>query len=346
MFKKNVKNGELIEIHLEWIPLNTIIGNKSDSKKIITNTELMNIYYNELLKLKKEFDNYKIQTNKILDSYNKQFNTIFLYYDLKVKGFLKYNQILNQELLDFTVNICKKFGLEYWLDYGVLLGAVRHNGFIPWDDDIDIGMMRKDYDVFLSVIESEIEENNLKNDLKIYLNILPHKPIPILQLLYTGGMNGTILAGLDIFPYDFIKDISNYNKQNFNRIRNSIFEANKEGTPINIALEEYFKEFDLRLTPEDYLIPGIEGDSDDFHIYESKEIFPLKTMCFENKKYTVPKNPDYRLTKFYGDYMNIPKNIIHHHHRFNHLRRKENGTDIIKEHINKLKKINERNSYH
>lgn len=60
------------------------------------------------------------------------------------------------ELLVELDRICKKYDIAYFVDYGTLLGAVRHQGFIPWDDDIDIAMMRPDYERFKKVVQAEL----------------------------------------------------------------------------------------------------------------------------------------------------------------------------------------------
>ena len=63
------------------------------------------------------------------------------------------------DILKFIDYVCKKYNIKYFVSYGTLLGAVRHKGFIPWDDDIDVAMYREDYERFQKAV---IEENNDK----------------------------------------------------------------------------------------------------------------------------------------------------------------------------------------
>ncbi|SFL40782.1 lipopolysaccharide cholinephosphotransferase [Lachnospiraceae bacterium KH1T2] len=65
----------------------------------------------------------------------------------------------NLEVLAEIDRICIKYNIEYFADWGTLLGAVRHGGFVPWDDDLDIGMKRAEYVKFRAVADKELPDN-------------------------------------------------------------------------------------------------------------------------------------------------------------------------------------------
>ena len=98
------------------------------------------------------------------------------------------------EILQDFADICKKYGFYYSICGGTALGAVRHGGFIPWDDDIDVFMLRKDYEKFLEIFKTEISE-------KYYLKSMETTPeigMPITQLM----KRGTIFRTTNSLPED------------------------------------------------------------------------------------------------------------------------------------------------
>ena len=132
------------------------IGNK-----ILNSSGSIQHYKYEINKLSKKVERLE-KENK---STNRLLNTLFLDYELTPSPLLKNFRDLSLELLRFMDNICIKYEFEWWIRGGTFLGAIRHDGFIPWDDDMDSGMMRDYYDKFIDVLPEEIERNNLQDNI-------------------------------------------------------------------------------------------------------------------------------------------------------------------------------------
>ena len=123
------------------------------------------------------------------------------------------------EILVEIDKICEKHKLRYFIDYGNLLGAIRHKGFIPWDDDIDIMMMRKDYEIFAEVANAELPKELVfrspEDDSGNYelFSSVQHRAMLISTDAIGKYHNYLYGAGVDIFPYDYLAKDPNKEKQ-------------------------------------------------------------------------------------------------------------------------------------
>lgn len=125
----------------------------------------------------------------------------------------KMKKVWNVELncLEIFKSICEKYNLKYYAINGTLLGAVRHEGFIPWDDDIDVGMPRKDYETFLIVAEKEIMLpyylQTYKSERSFTMDMAKLRNSNTTGFTKTEALNDTNKGiFIDIFPIDNVPD--------------------------------------------------------------------------------------------------------------------------------------------
>lgn len=235
-------------------------------------------------------------------------------------------------ILDVVTHFCEKNDINYFLDCGTLLGAVRHKGYIPWDDDIDIGMMRDDYDKFLKLFN----ENNTRYK-ALTCEIDDNFLYPICKVLDTNTIlyepdkkTGTELCiNIDVFVYDNAPDddiICNkmFKKRDlYNKLRYiQLYPDYYNHKSIIKQVERFFLKIFVKMIPKNYYTKKIIENSKKYVNYNTKrvgnflsqtkfvcdkEIFnEFTTLSFESKKYQVPKRYNEYLTIFYGDYMKLP----------------------------------------
>ncbi|WP_407375473.1 phosphorylcholine transferase LicD, partial [Methanobrevibacter sp.] len=307
----------------------------------------------QIAKLQKEFRQYKKRNDEYIDSFNFLFNKIFLDYELTNPNPLLDNmQKLCIQLLEFVENVCIKYDLEWWIDVGNLLGAVRHGYFVPWDDDVDIGMMRTNYNKFVGVIENEIREHNLddiihsvykprkidKTEVGSFIQLYVRHPV--------SNKPNPRLAGVDVFPYDYIRD---YNKESINDeyydAKRRYYRNLSKNIDYEVCLKGLYDDLNLSKEKTDYVIPGVEGGFGKYNIYklmilDTDKVFPLTQLKYGDRTFPAPKDYHYYLKNVYGDYMSVPKNL-HRHPRIENLRYATDANEVYEKLINRFITVNE-----
>lgn len=136
-----------------------------------------------------------------------------------MKNNIKVLQTEELKVMKIIKEICEKENIRYFMIGGTLLGAIRHKGFIPWDDDVDLAMPRKDYEKFLEACNKYLPSNvfvqNFRTDNKYryYITRVLNKNILVEEKRFIGVDTPQAYASVDIFPIDgspnikFFRDI-------------------------------------------------------------------------------------------------------------------------------------------
>ena len=238
------------------------------------------------------------------------------------KGNYRTVQLIKTKLLNLVGYYLKENNIQYWVDFGTLIGAIRHKGFIPWDDDIDICLLKDDYLKLPSILE-KLKQLDRNFDFSY-----GYEGYEIIRLWYKEFC-------VDFFPMEYLnkrceteQDKMNFKKkwevvrkkmlqkfplekfrkykinhfdimEDVNKIKNNVFKCNYVSNPATRQL-----------------IRSIETCTcttcaNLFGVFDIEYIFPLKQLCFEDIIVPVPNNPLmhlYQTTEYgnYGDVMNFP----------------------------------------
>ena len=245
------------------------------------------------------------------------------------------------EILESVANFCEENRLHYFLAYGTLIGALRHKGFIPWDDDIDVQMPREDYNFLIS----SFNEKSPNPNLRLIAPTDPTSRHPIVKIVdmrtvkVEEGVDystGSLGIDIDIFPIDGQpEDNAEYEKWYKSLHRLYSFYTYSIMSPRGGSLKKRFFLLLIKsIVSRKYIRKRVNSLHKKYPYETSKFVGAIESAfnstgnrieraCFsdfvlvefEGKQFRAPIGYDAILTKIYGDYMQLPpeeKRVSHH----------------------------------
>lgn len=239
---------------------------------------------------------------------------------------LRKAQLASLDILMEIDRVCRENNLTYWMDFGTLLGAIRHKGFVPWDDDIDITMPIDDFNEFIRIGQSKLKKGfflqtektdpgsnmgkglfKVRMDGTLFINdfddfsksyhkgisidVFAEEPYPTVSTRFLNFIRKRISKAFGFFHYNIKLNFKNIVSYYCFPISYLFF----KGLWIVIcALKKTDREF-VKIERVTYGYPTLRTD-----------MLPVSQIEFEGHMFNAPKVPEARLKNIYGDYMTIP----------------------------------------
>ena len=234
-------------------------------------------------------------------------------------------QLKQLSILEEIHRICEAHRIDYWLDGGTLLGAVRHGGFIPWDDDIDIAIRQEDLQRFIAVAPSELREG-------LFLQTPQNEPQSKELIVKVRDLNSFYVEGADNFAADYEKGlyVDIFPMIDYPTLPKGLVKRLTLGISKSYSILHKAHYYSLRsfaeffwfggkyllslglwkllsaVRPKNVYLSNILINNGYGIMHRQDAVFPLGTIMFEGKTFHAPGNPDAYLSDLYRNYMEIP----------------------------------------